>query len=241
VNCAALAPSLVESELFGHEKGAFTGAQQRRLGRFELAHGGTLFLDEIGELPLDAQVKLLRALQEREVERVGGGKPIAIDVRVIAATHRDLAADVKAGRFRSDLFYRLNVFPITIPPLRDRREDIPELADHALRGHDASIESDALLYLQSYDWPGNVRELQNVLERAAILAHGKPITIAELPELRAAAEPAAGESLKQRVEAFERAAIVAALAQANGNQSEAARSLHTSRATLQYKLKLYGL
>ncbi len=235
VNCAALAPSLVESELFGHEKGAFTGAAQRRLGRFELAQGGTVFLDEIGELPLETQAKLLRVLQEHELERVGGERPIAIDVRVIAATNRDLAGAVKAGTFRSDLFYRLNVFPITIPPLRDRREDIPALVEHV----GAKITPEALAYLQAYDWPGNVRELHNVVERATILANGNDITIADLPEL-GIASPEPG-SLKQRVEAFERAAIAEVLAQTGGNLSEAARRLGTSRATLQYKVSRYGL
>ncbi len=235
VNCAAIAPALFESELFGHEKGAFTGALQRRLGRFELAHGGTLFLDEIGELPLEAQAKLLRALQEQTFERVGGTETVTVDVRIIAATNRDLDADVKSGRFRADLFYRLSVFPIHIPPLRDRREDIPLLVAHA-------IEPDALLYLQAYDWPGNVRELRNVIERAGILADGKPIRVADLPELRGASEPrAASDSLKASVEAYERSLIADAMAKANGNQSEAARLLRTSRATLQYKLKAYGL
>ncbi len=253
VNCAAIAPSLFESELFGHEKGAFTGALARRLGRFELAHGGTLFLDEIGELAPDAQAKLLRVVQEQRFERVGGTETIAVDVRLIAATNRDLAADVRDQRFRADLFYRLSVFPIQLPPLRDRREDLPALVATLLAalahrfGHAApAIEPDAILYLQAYDWPGNVRELANVVERAAILARGRTIGIGDLPELRAAPtspdEPAeAGQSLKVRVESFERAQIADAMAKAGGNLSEAARLLHTSRATLQYKLKLYGL
>ena len=253
VNCAAIAPSLFESELFGHEKGAFTGALARRLGRFELAHGGTLFLDEIGELAPDAQAKLLRVVQDQRFERVGGTETIAVDVRLIAATNRDLAADVRDQRFRADLFYRLSVFPIHLPPLRDRREDLPALVATLLAalahrlGHAApTIEPDAVLYLQAYDWPGNVRELNNVIERAAILARGRAIGIGDLPELRAAPagndEPVdSSQSLKTRVEAFERAQIADAMAKAGGNQSEAARLLHTSRATLQYKLKLYGL
>jgi transcriptional regulator with GAF, ATPase, and Fis domain len=236
VNCAAIAPALFESELFGHEKGAFTGAVQRRLGRFELAHGGTLFLDEIGELAPEAQAKLLRVIQEQTFERVGGTEPITVDVRIIAATNRDLAAEVRDQRFRADLFYRLSVFPIHIPPLRDRREDLPAL----LRGQ--AIEPEAMRYLQAYDWPGNVRELRNVIERAAILAGGAPIRVADLPELRGSSEPrAASDSLKANVEAYERTLIVDAMAAAGGNQSEAARLLRTSRATLQYKLKAYGL
>ncbi len=258
VNCAAIAPGLVESELFGHERGAFTGALQRRLGRFELAQGGTLFLDEVGELPLDAQVKLLRVLQEHELERVGGTETVRIDVRVIAATNRDLGAEVRANRFRPDLFFRLNVFPIAVPSLRDRGGDVPLLAEAFVRslgkrlGRDITgIDDDAMLYLQSYSWPGNVRELQNVLERAAILATGNRITMTDLPELRGADADHApaeqggrvddGTSLKERMDAFERSLIVEALRLADGNQSEAARRLRTSRATLQYKMKAFGL
>ncbi len=272
VNCAAIAPSLFESELFGHEKGAFTGALARRPGRFELADGGTLFLDEVGELAPDAQAKLLRVVQDQRFERVGGTETVAVDVRLIAATNRDLAADVRDQRFRADLFYRLSVFPIQLPPLRDRREDVPALVATLLaalarrlghagpsgdrtalpvggadgRAQVPAIEPDAVLYLQAYDWPGNVRELNNVIERAAIIARGRAIGIGDLPELRAAPgghdEPAdTGQSLKTRVEAFERAQIAEAMGKAGGNQSEAARLLHTSRATLQYKLKLYRL
>jgi transcriptional regulator with GAF, ATPase, and Fis domain len=190
VSCAAIAPSLVESELFGHEKGAFTGALARRLGRFERAHGGTLFLDEIGELPLEMQAKLLRALQEREIDRVGGSTPVAVDVRVVAATNRDLEAEVKAGRFRADLYYRLAVFPITIPPLRARPEDILPLAAafvqrraRALHKPLRGLTDDAAAKLVAYSFPGNVRELENVIERAAILARGEWIGPAELPDL----------------------------------------------------------
>jgi transcriptional regulator with GAF, ATPase, and Fis domain len=253
VNCAALTPSLVESELFGHEKGAFTGALQRRVGRFELAHGGTLFLDEVGELPPDVQAKLLRVLQEHEMERVGGTHTIRVDVRVVAATNRDLEAEVRANRFRADLFFRLNVFPITIPPLRERRADIPALGAAFLAalaprlgGTPKTVDADALVYLQTYDWPGNVRELHNVLERASILTRGTVIRRADLPELasRSEAPPAPDlerRSLKDRVHAYERSLVVAALRRANGNQSEAARLLRTSRATLQYKMKAFGL
>ena len=182
VSCAALAPSLIASELFGHEAGAFTGALKRRIGRFEQAAGGTLFLDEVGEMPADAQAMFLRALQERVIERVGSGEPVPVDVRIVAATNRDLAAEVAAGRFRADLFYRLNVFPIALPPLRDRRSDIPDLALHflALFGtkHGRSIErirNDTLASLQAHDWPGNVRELQNVIERAVIVSTGREL------------------------------------------------------------------
>jgi transcriptional regulator with GAF, ATPase, and Fis domain len=253
VNCAAIAPSLLESELFGHERGAFTGAVQRRVGRFELAQGGTLFLDEIGELSLEAQAKLLRALQEHTIDRVGGTRTIQLDVRIVAATNRDLDALVRDGRFRADLFYRLAVFPIVVPPLRERRDDIPALVTVLLRtlaarhvSHVESADPDALAYLQAYDWPGNVRELQNVLERAAVLARGTTIGVADLPELHTpVVEPAdaavAEVSLKQRVDAYERTLIADALARANGNQSEAARRLGTSRATLQYKMKLHRL
>jgi transcriptional regulator with GAF, ATPase, and Fis domain len=255
VNCAAISPSLIESELFGHERGAFTGAVQRRLGRFELAQGGTLFLDEIGELSLEAQAKLLRALQEHEIDRVGGTRSIQLDVRIVAATNRDLEALVRENRFRADLFYRLAVFPIVVPPLRERREDIPDLVAVLLRSltarrvsHVEAVDEDALAYLQAYDWPGNVRELQNVLERAAVLARGTTIGIADLPELQsratAALEPSHepnAATLKERVDAHERSLVAEALARANGNQSEAARQLGTSRATLQYKIKIYKL
>ncbi len=254
VNCAAISPSLIESELFGHEKGAFTGALQRRLGRFELAEGGTLLLDEVGELPLDAQAKLLRVLQEHEIERVGGSLSIPIDVRIVAATNRDLEAEVRAGRFRSDLYFRLAVFPIRVPPLRERRDDIPALCDAWLRTlatrlgtEPKGIDDTALAYLRDYAWPGNVRELQNVLERATILARGKLVRREDLPVLESAAgettSPADGDDvpLKERVDAYERSLVVEALRHANGNQSEAARQLRTSRATLQYKMKLYRL
>jgi transcriptional regulator with GAF, ATPase, and Fis domain len=184
VNCAAIPPSLITSELFGHEKGAFTGAIQRRLGRFELAEGGTLFLDEVGELPMETQIALLRVLQEREFERVGGTEPLRADVRVIAATNRDLHGAITADTFRSDLFYRLNVFPITLPPLRERKEDIPALASYfvdryakragrKIRG----IRKRALDLLESYSWPGNIRELQNIIERSLIVCETDEFTI----------------------------------------------------------------
>ena len=187
VNCAALAPGVLESELFGHEKGAFTGAVARRLGRFELADGGTLFLDEVGDLPADVQVKLLRVLQEREFERVGGAETVKVDVRVVSATHRDLEQQIAAGEFREDLYYRLNVFPITLPPLRDRPGDIPMLCEHFIQKYAQTIgkrvrgvDPGALASLASYPWPGNVRELENVIERGMILARGTELTAADL-------------------------------------------------------------
>jgi transcriptional regulator with GAF, ATPase, and Fis domain len=185
VNCAALSSDLIESELFGHEKGAFTGATQQREGRFELADGGTLFLDEVGELPAGTQAKLLRALQEQEFERVGGSETISVDTRILAATNRDLGQAVQEGTFRSDLYYRLNIFPIALPPLKERREDIPLLAEHfreTFAGRTGAevegISPSAMAVLERYDWPGNVRELANIIERAVILAQG-PLIRAE--------------------------------------------------------------
>src|SRR5262249_28761575 len=187
VNCAALAPTLISSELFGHEKGAFTGATQRRLGRFELADGGTIFLDEVGELLPDTQVALLRVLQEREFERCGGTQPIHVDVRVIAATNRDLKAAIAEGNFRQDLYYRLNVFPIEVPPLRQRKDDLLMLIEYFVQRYASragkpirSIDKKTLDLLQAYDWPGNIRELQNVIERSVILSAGDVFAVDEL-------------------------------------------------------------
>lgn len=184
VNCAAIPASLIASELFGHEKGAFTGALQRRLGRFEAANGGTIFLDEIGELPMETQITLLRVLQEREIERVGSSQSIPIDVRIIAATNRDLNAAVAAGTFRRDMYYRLNVFPIHMPSLRERAEDIPLLVEHMIQRYAAkagkrfrSIASNTFDLLQAYNWPGNIRELQNVIERAVIMCLGETFSV----------------------------------------------------------------
>jgi transcriptional regulator with GAF, ATPase, and Fis domain len=186
VNCAALAASLISSELFGHEKGAFTGATHRRLGRFELADGGTIFLDEVGELPPETQVALLRVLQEREFERVGGTQPVRVDVRIIAATNRDLKAATASGAFRQDLFYRLNVFPIDVPPLRARGDDILVLVEHLVQRYARiagknirSIDKNTLELFESYDWPGNIRELQNVIERSVILTSGDILRVDE--------------------------------------------------------------
>jgi transcriptional regulator with GAF, ATPase, and Fis domain len=228
VNCAALSPSLVESELFGHERGAFTGAQQRRLGRFELADGGTLLLDEVGEVPVEMQPKLLRVLQEHEFERVGGTRPVRVDVRIVSATNRDLARAVEEGRFRADLFYRLAVFPIDVPPLRERPGDCATLAEgfvreqaHRLGKSLTGLSPGALDRLLAHDWPGNVRELANVVERASIVAMGPIVTEADLPPLTAmdARRPVAAESSVSRpgdlrLEAIERAHIVRVLEQA---------------------------
>ncbi|KXK07433.1 MAG: nif-specific regulatory protein nifA, partial [Nitrospira sp. OLB3] len=204
LNCAALPAGLIESELFGHERGAFTGADRQRVGRFELADGGTLFLDEIGEMPLEAQAKLLRVLQDGLVDRVGGTKPVPVDVRVIAATNADLRAAIAQGRFRSDLYYRLNVFPIHLPPLRERPEDIPSLARHFLRHHAQrlkrvchDVEAASMERLVQYAWPGNVRELENLVERALILCHEQILRIdPAMVTLPLAAEPAAGRTLQ---------------------------------------------
>jgi transcriptional regulator with GAF, ATPase, and Fis domain len=258
VNCAALAQGVLESELFGHEKGAFTGAVARRLGRFEMADGGTLFLDEVGDLPLDVQVKLLRVLQERELERVGGAETIKVDVRIVSATHRDLEKQIADGTFREDLYYRLNVFPIFLPPLRDRTSDIPLLAEHFLQKYAAGagkavrgLDASAVAALCAYPWPGNVRELENVIERALILARGPEITSADLEFTRRPAPAAAatagaraadgGRPLGERLHEQERAAITAAIDAAQGNIAHAARALGINRSTLYYRLRKHGL
>jgi two-component system response regulator AtoC len=247
LNCAAVPENLLESELFGHEKGAFTGAVQARQGKFELARGGTIFLDEIGEMPLALQAKLLRVLQERVFERVGGNREIKADVRVIAATNRNLQTEVAERRFREDLYYRLNVFPIDLPPLRERRDAIPPLADYFLRRFSQQIgkklegiDKEALNAMKTYDWPGNVRELQNVIERAVILATGC-IRLANLPgELFRSGTPEQQQS-KDILESTEREIIQKALHKHGGNRRLAAEELGISRRTLQYKLKKYGL
>ena len=255
VNCAALAENLLESELFGHEKGSFTGADRRREGRFAQANGGTLFLDEIGEMPLTLQSQLLRALQQGEVQRVGADAAITVDVRIIAATNRDLREEVAQKRFREDLYFRLNVICIEVPPLRDRAEDIPVLAAHFLerfasrnRKNVRGFSPQALACMLRYAWPGNVRELENAVERAVILCNGDLITERELPLVVTGPapvderQPEADASLAGLpLDTVERRAIEETLRQTGDNKSEAARQLGITRATLHNKLRKYGL
>jgi len=257
VNCAAIPRELVESELFGHEKGAFTGADARREGRFEAAHGGTILLDEIGDMPRETQAKVLRVLQERSFERVGGTKPIAVDVRVVAATHRNLEEEVRRGLFREDLYYRLRVVEIELPPLRERREDIPALALRFLESvterlglEKKRLGESALAKLARHPWPGNVRELQNAIEGAAVLGAGAVIEEADLRLASAPGEPspaeaafgpAFGEAKRQAVERFERAFLLGALRRSGGNVSRAAESIGMVRQSLQQKIRELGL
>jgi two-component system response regulator HydG len=253
VNCGALAEGILESELFGHEKGSFTGALRRKRGRFELAHGGTILLDEIAEVPPATQVKLLRVLQEREFERVGGEETLTVDVRILAATNRDLKVEVAAGRFREDLFYRLYVIPLQLPPLRERREDIPILCEHFIQRlcrdsvrPEVILEPEALNLLQVYDWPGNVRELENVLERAIVLCDGGRIAPRDLPfvrpgEVQPIQLPAGFPPLRDVVEQIERQMIARAMEAAGGVKMEAARLLDLKPSVLYYKLEKYGL
>ncbi len=255
LNCGAIPENLLESELFGHKKGAFTDAHSDRQGLFEAASGGTLFLDEIGEFPLPLQVKLLRALQEESIRRVGDSKDIQVDVRIVTATHRDLAAEVKAGRFREDLYYRINVLPITVPPLRARREDIHLLVDHFLERNNARLGTKIRGFTQGarkllfdYAWPGNVRELENTIERAMVLCDGDVIDTHELPEtLRAALDPvhmqlATGElSVKKTCAIVEEILIRRALEQTRGNRTRAAELLEISHRALLYKIKDYKI
>jgi two-component system, NtrC family, response regulator AtoC len=263
VNCAAIPDTLIESELFGFEKGAFTGAVHSKPGRFELADKGTLFLDEIGEIPVEMQVKLLRALQENEFERVGGIRTLKVDVRVVAATNRDLLKDTEQGRFREDLYYRLNVVPLQLPPLRDRREDIPALVAHVLTKFRMrlnkiaeGVTGEAMEGLQSYAWPGNIRELENVLERTVLFAEKPTIGIDDLPEAirdsrgsvdlsRSEGDEQSETSLKDAVRAeterVERSLIAQALSDTNGNVTHAAKKLKISRKSLQNKMKEFGL
>ena len=253
VNLPAVPESLVESQLFGHEKGSFTGATKLQYGKFELASGGTLFLDEIGELKLDVQAKLLRALQEHEIERVGGARPIQLDLRVICATNRSLPEMVKEGRFREDLYYRLNVVPIQVPPLRERREDIRELAHHFLArsavqlGRIPQVLSDgAVQLLETYPWPGNIRELQNLIERMAVLCESQIIEESDLPlEFVVAAglrrEAEKETSLQSAMSAFERGFLKKTLVQNGWNRRRTAESLGIGYSTLKSKLKSYGI
>ena len=254
INCAAIPAELIESELFGHVKGAFTGAVADRPGRFAQANGGTLFLDEIGDLPLNMQAKLLRAIQERVVTPLGGERNVSIDVRIIAATHRELSAEVAARTFREDLFYRLNVIPIHLPPLRERPADIPQLATHflalaAARGAPArSLSPAAEACLLAYPWPGNVRELKNAMERVTALARGPLVTADDLVFLMAAPAAQVGIAdalldlpLPEAIERLERASIERALRASSGNRAETARKLGISRQSLYTKLAAYKL
>lgn len=255
VNCMALSPGVLESELFGHEKGSFTGAVASRRGRFELADGGTLFLDEIGELTPELQVKLLRVLQERKFERVGGTQEIEVDIRIVAATNVDLAEAVKEGSFREDLYYRLNVVRIDVPPLRERREDIPLLAAHFLQKYceenNSSVQAftpDALNYLTGYEWPGNVRQLQNVIERCVVLSSGENIDVDDLPaevcdeesQFKSAVDLLPAElNLSDTLAKIEAALVRRALARNDFVKVKAAESLGISKSLFQYKLKKY--
>ncbi|MEZ4648796.1 MAG: sigma-54 dependent transcriptional regulator [Candidatus Eisenbacteria bacterium] len=252
VNCGALAEGVLESELFGHEKGAFTGAVKQRRGRFELAEGGTILLDEIGEVPLATQVRLLRVLQERQLERVGGEETLDVDVRVIAATNRDLKAEVAAGRFREDLFYRLYVIPLEVPPLRDRPDDIPLLVEYFIRRicrdmgrSPVAIDPEASNLLRVYRWPGNVRELENVVERAIVLCEDEVILPRDLPFVVPEREPdvtlgGGFPPLREVVERVERQMIERAMNTAHGVKTEAARLLDLKPSVLYYKLEKYG-
>jgi two-component system, NtrC family, response regulator AtoC len=255
VNCGAIPENLLESELFGHAKGAFTGATAEKRGLFEEADGGTLFLDEIGELPAPLQVKLLRALQEGEIRRVGDNTARAVDVRLVAATARDLEAEVAAGRFRADLYYRINVVRLHLPPLRDRREDIPELVRHFVQLYGRrlglsvnAVSPPAMRLLMEYSWPGNVRELENVIERALVLAEGSQIEPDQLPAaIRSpgATAPAVRDeldlSIKRQTAALERGLIRSALERTGGNRTRAAKLLELSHRALLYKIREYGL
>jgi DNA-binding NtrC family response regulator len=254
LNCAAIPAELIESELFGHEKGAFTGATQQRRGKFELADGGTLFLDEVGDMNLNAQAKVLRVLQEGELERVGGHKTLTVDVRVLAATNKSLADEIAAGNFREDLYYRLNVVPIELPPLRERREDIPRLVDHFLAEackqndrRDKKLEEGAVSMLMQHSWPGNVRELRNSIERLVILTGDAKVITAEdvqdtLPSVqKVKADYQRGASLKELVSSAERDIILAALAANDHHISNTAKELKLERSHLYKKMKALGI
>ncbi|HYJ46768.1 MAG TPA: sigma-54 dependent transcriptional regulator, partial [Pyrinomonadaceae bacterium] len=262
VNCGAIPQALFEAEFFGHEKGAFTDAREARAGRFEQAQGGTLFLDEVGELPLDTQVKLLRALQEKEVTRVGGRAPLKLDVRVVAATNVDLHRAVTQGRFREDLYWRLNVVRLTLPPLRERREDIPLIIDHLVErfNHElglkvGAIAADARRLLEMFDWPGNVRELENAICSAMIMSEGGTVTARDLPpRIRGETETGAAEgtrrditkgtladAVREATAKLEKMMIVSRLAEFGGNRTATADSLNISRKTLFNKMRQYGL
>ncbi len=251
VSCAALPENLIESELFGYEPGAFTDARTQKKGRFELAHGGTIFLDEIGELTPQTQVKLLRVLQEREIERLGGVQPIKVNVRVVAATNKDLEQAVKAGGFREDLYYRLNVYSIYMPPLRERKTDIPLLADHFIEKHASAhgkdvrrIATSAIDMLMSYHWPGNVRELENCIERAVVVCDSGAIHAHHLPPSLQTAEVSGTltrQSLQEALDAYEKDLVQDALKSARGNRAKAARLLHTTERIVGYAVKKHRI
>jgi DNA-binding NtrC family response regulator len=254
VNCAALAEGVLESELFGHEQGAFTGAHRLRRGRFELAHDGTIFLDEIGELSAKMQAMLLRVLQEKEIERVGGASPISVDVRVLAATHRDLRRLVREGQFREDLYYRLAVVPLHVPALRDRIEDVRPLVQYFLGkygrriGKIATLDTEVYEYLEAYPWPGNVREVENMVQRALVLAKGPELTVEDFafdiedpPVARTSMRPSSSASLRGDLKDEERRRIMDALDHCQGNQSNAAKHLGMPRRTLVERLRAYGV
>ena len=253
VNCSALAETLLESELFGHEKGSFTGAHKRKLGRFELADGGTLFLDEIGDISQPTQLKLLRVLQERQLERVGGEETIHVDVRVVTATNKDLKREVEEGRFREDLFYRLHIIPVELPPLRDRKSDIPLIVEHFVdklakrtRSEVNGVAADAMAALRAYNWPGNVRELENVIEHAMVFAEGSLIRLGDLPPVVSGVQPGdalqlpdGDRSLPEILEELERQLILRAFKKAEGVKTETARLLGIKPSALYYKLDKY--
>ncbi|AFH47974.1 Response regulator [Ignavibacterium album JCM 16511] len=254
VNVPALPETLLESELFGHEKGAFTGADKTRIGRFELANKGTIFLDEIGDIPMNLQVKLLRVLQEHKIERLGSNESIDIDVRVIAATHQNLEQKIKDGTFREDLFYRLNVISIHLPPLRERKEDVMPLIEYFIKKYseendkpEIEISKEAVDYLLKYNYPGNVRELENIIERAVVLSRHNIITVNDLPSnvkgFKTETDPILDENktLNEQVEALEKKLIYDALMRANGNQSLAGRMLGITERNLRYKMQKYGI
>jgi two-component system nitrogen regulation response regulator NtrX len=252
VNCAAIPQELIESELFGHERGAFTGAGRRQIGKFELASGGTLFLDEVGDMSLPAQSKVLRTLEEEEIQRIGGTRNIKLDVRVIAATNKDLEKEIEKRGFRQDLFYRLNVIPIVVPPLRDRREDIPLLVQHFVEqfcdenGKPVKhVSPEAISVLQNHDWPGNVRELRNIVERLIIMVESNTIGPSHvLSAIHIDDQQAHGgtaKSLKDMVDDYEKKLILIELEANNGNVSQTAKNLSIDRANLYRKLRAWGI
>ncbi len=257
ISCASFPETLLESELFGYEKGAFTGAGSRKKGRFELAHGGTIFLDEIGDISEGVQIKLLRVLQEKQITRLGGTETVDVDVRVITATNRNLEEAIERGRFREDLYYRLNVIPIVLPPLRERKEDIPLLIDHFIKKVSMenkipppSISDEAVKVCLDYNWPGNIRELENAMENAIVLGEGATILPEHLPFSMLKKKQRAtqlgflnnsAETYKEKIEAAEKAILLQAIEQVGGNKSEAAKLLDISLRTMRYKIKKYGL